>query len=110
MELAVNGLDYTEWAVPSKSRPKMSHHVRLWLRNWRGFKANSLSCDCEHWIYQKRPLNEKHCRHTDEIAERLRSNRMVADIEGSEVRFDEERVPSKGMSRLEALLRELKSK
>jgi len=34
---------------------------------------------------------------------------MVAHIEGSEVRFDEELIASKGISRLEALKRELES-
>jgi len=34
---------------------------------------------------------------------------MVADVEGSEVTFDEELVASKGVSRLEALKRELES-
>jgi len=110
LEAAVKGLDYLEWPVPSRSRPGVSHHVRFWLRDWRGFKANTLSCDCERWIYQKLPLNEKHCHHTDEIAERrLRQTPMVADVEGSEVTFDENLIASKGISRLEALKRELET-
>jgi len=110
MESAVDGLDYIAWPVASESTPGKFYEVRLWLRDWRGFKADSLSCDCPRWIYQKRPLNEKHCKHTDRIAEqRLRQTPMVAHIEGSEVRFDEELIASKGISRLEALKRELES-
>lgn len=72
--------------------------------------ANTLSCDCPRWIYQRKPLNEKSCKHTERIAEeRLRQTPMVADVEGSEVRFDENLIASKGISRLEALKRELES-
>jgi len=106
----VNGLDYLEWAVASESTSGKFYHVRLWLRDWRGIVANTLSCDCPRWIYQKKPLNEKSCKHTERVArERLRQTPMVAQVQGCEVTFNEELLESKGMSRVEALKRELES-
>ena len=107
MESAVQGVDYLEKTVPSESTPGKFYHIRLWLRDWRGFKANSLSCDCPRWIYQKQPLNVKSCKHTLQYGLRLREHPIVRNVEGSEVTFDEEAVASKGISRLEALIREL---
>jgi len=110
MEPAVNGLDYLEWQVESDSTLGKFYNVRLWLRDWRGFKANSLSCDCPRWVYQRKPLSEKSCKHTDRIAEqRLLGSSVVADVHGSEVMFNEQAIESQGMSRVEALKRELNS-
>jgi len=110
LEPAVNGLDYIEWRLESESTPGKFYNVRLWLRDWRGFKADSLSCDCPRWVYQRRPLSEKSCKHTERIAnQRLRESQMVAEIRGSEVTFNETIIAGKGISRVEALKRELES-
>jgi len=109
LESAVDGIDYLEWREPSDSTPDKFYHVRLWLRDWRGFKANSLSCDCPRWIYQKKPLNEKSCKHTQRIAnQRLVRSQIIDKITGSEVTFNEELIATKG-NRIEALKRELES-
>lgn len=81
---------YLEFPVPSDSRPGLSHKVKLWQEDWRGFKRDSLSCDCEHWIYQRKPLTEKSCKHTRRIAMRLEQTRAVERIVGSEVTFNEQ--------------------
>jgi len=107
LEQAVNGLDYIEWLEESDSTPGKFYHVRLWLRNWRGFKADSLSCDCPRWVYQKKPLSEKSCKHTQRVAESRLATPIVAHVQGSEVTFNEDLVVNKGMSRVEALKREL---
>ena len=92
MERAIEGLDYRGWTEPSDSRPDLNHYVRLWLRDYRGFKAGTMSCDCEAWKYSKKPLSEKECRHTIRRANRLRPNEVITLIQGSEVTFNEEAV------------------
>jgi len=92
---SINGLDYREWVEPSDSRPGVEYHVRLWLRDFRGFQANSLSCDCPSWIYQKKSLSEKSCKHTRRVEARLRNNEVIREIRGSEVTFNEETITRK---------------
>jgi len=88
--ISINGLDYREWTEPSESRPGVEYHVRLWLRDFRGFKKDSLSCDCPAWVYARKPLSEKSCKHTRKVEERLQNNEVVREVHGSEVVFNEE--------------------
>lgn len=85
---AIQGIDYMKFMEPSDSG-RDDHEVRLWLREWRGFKPDSLSCDCRKWRFQNKgiPIYERRCHHTDRVAERLRRTSVIERVWGSEVTF-----------------------
>lgn len=112
MATAQYGVDFIEWAEESSSRPGKLHHVKLWLKDWRGFKKDSLSCSCESWIYQRKSLDQKSCKHTRHVADTvLKGSSVIYNVQGSQVNFAENIIEKKmviqGVSRLEAVVREL---
>jgi len=78
---------YIERIVPSDSRAGVYYRVRLWLKDWRGFKKGTISCSCPAWIFQRKPITEKSCKHTRRIGEVLKREAIAERVNGSKVKF-----------------------
>lgn len=104
---------FREWEIPSFSDPNKVYTVKLWLEDFKGFRQGTLSCECPAWIFQRKPLAEKSCKHTRRVEEMLRGRTVVESVRGSEVMFNERRLREvaevHGISRVEALKRELET-
>jgi hypothetical protein len=103
-----------EWPVESKTpgREGTIYHVRLWLKPWRAFEKDSLSCDCKSWIFKKGPVSEKYCKHTEEIARvlaRTSSVRNVSEFQGHKTSAVQFMPLPEGISRIDALKKELEA-
>lgn len=81
LEEVARTANYTrEFEIPSESRPNVFYTVKLWMESWQGFQKGMLSCSCPAWLYQRKEVVDRSCKHTKRVQGMLAREGSFAEI------------------------------